>query len=352
MAKRKHTQKYLKHQSQLFRQLQKKSEVFDLLKLTPQKYKKLTEKPQYHSFSIGKKSGGKRQIEDPYRPLKQVQSRLNRYLQAVYYFYKTPLAYGFVLNTSKEKDQRDILTNARLHFDQPYMVNLDLKDFFHSIEVRQVWQILGSKPFNFNREAYEALTRLMTFRGRLPMGAPTSPVLSNFATRDLDAALHDYAQEQELVVSRYADDISFSGQHEISTEMLDDIRRIIGEHGFQLNDQKIKFYTEADTKEVTGILLLPNHQLGLPEQFVPELEQEIEQLAAIMLVQNRQGKLNTEWVSTFREHIKGKINFLGYVLGTESGEKSRLLALFNKASFPPPEDFGSYSWRSFHYHIQ
>ena len=66
---------------------------------------------------------------------------------------------------------------------------------------------------------------------------------------------------------------------------------------------------------------------------------------------HQQGKLNTFWVENHKKHVRGKINFLGYVLGNNSVEKQRLLKLYEQAIYPPPEDFGSYSWRSFHYQI-
>ena len=52
--------------------------------------------PQYDEFSIPKKSGGKRHLENPNPQLKKIQRRLNEYLQAVYYFHRTESAYGFL----------------------------------------------------------------------------------------------------------------------------------------------------------------------------------------------------------------------------------------------------------------
>ncbi len=111
-AQRYHTPKYLKRQADLFCRLQKPREIFDLLNLNRQAFQELSENPQYQSFKVGKKSGGERHIDNPNYKLKKVQERLNRYLQAVYYQVKSPLAYGFVINSNKEKDRRDILSNA------------------------------------------------------------------------------------------------------------------------------------------------------------------------------------------------------------------------------------------------
>lgn len=347
---RHHTKKYLKYQSDLFCRLQKKSEVLELLKVSPKQFQALTENPKYNSFMVGKKSGGERHIENPSYELKAVQDRLNQQLQAVYYFHKTPLAHAYIISTSNEKDKRNILENARKHIGKPYLLNIDLKDFFHTIEVPRLWKVFGSAPFRFQHDAAKSLTRLVTYHNRLPMGSPTSPVLSNLAMIPLDNALLKFAEPQQMTVTRFADDISFSSAQEITTEHLETIKNLIVQEGFVLNEEKVKFFRPEDIKEVTGIQVLED-KVDLPANFIPELESEIAQLEAILLVQNQQGKLNTQWVETFKKHLQGKINFLGYITGSNSAEKQRLAALLEKASQPPPEEFGSYSWRSFHYHI-
>ena len=348
--RRQHTKQYLEHRYRLFCRLQKPSEIYDLLRINVERYKTLTDNPPYQIFTIGKKSGGERRIENPRNALKKVQNRLNDYLQAVYYCIKTPIAYGFIINSTREKDRRDIFANARRHFGQPYLLNLDLKDFFHSIEVPRIWKMLGQTPFRFQRPAFEALTRLVTYKGRLPMGAPTSPVISNLVMRAVDKDLEDYAKTQDMTVTRYADDITFSSQYEITQEMFTHIKALIEAHEFKLNESKIKWFAPEDTKEVTGILLLEGDKLGLPDGYFTELEDEIIQLATVMLVQNRQGKLNTNWVDTFKKHLRGKLNFMGQVIGKNTKEYQDLSTRLNQASLPPPEEFGSYSWQSFHYH--
>lgn len=102
-AKCPHTIKHLERQSQIFGTLQKPSEIYDLLKLKPAQYKKLTEKPQYQAFQIGKKGGGEPHIENPNRNLKKVQERPKGYLQAVYYFTKAPTGLRFCTQCQQRK---------------------------------------------------------------------------------------------------------------------------------------------------------------------------------------------------------------------------------------------------------
>jgi len=345
-----HTSSYLLRQQLLFCKVQKVSELYQILKFSNKEYKELTEEPKYNSFFVGKKAGGERHIETPNYKLKKIQERLNKYLQAVYYFYKTPVAYGFIINSIKENDRRDILTNAQKHAENDYVLNLDLKNFFHTINVPKVWDIFKKPPFRLQRPAVEMLTRLTTFRGRLPMGTPTSPVLSNFATRKLDADLLEYCQRKNLTLSRYADDITISSKEKITPALIENFKIIILQNHFEVNEKKVKLYEKDEPKEITG-LILENKKVRLPTTFIPEIESEIEKLKSTLLVQNQQGKLHTNWVEEYQKQIQGKINFVGYILGQKSIEKQRLDSLLEEALNPPIEDFGSYSWRSFMYRV-
>lgn len=345
-----HTPSYLRRQQLLFCQTQKASELYQLLNFSNKEYKELTDQPKYNSFFVGKKTGGERHIETPNYKLKKIQERLNKYLQAVYYFYKTPVAFGFLINSTTETDRRDILTNAQKHLDNDFVLNLDLKNFFHTINVPKVWDIFKKPPFRLQRPAVEMLTRLTTFRGRLPMGTPTSPVLSNFATRKLDADLLEYCTKNNLTLSRYADDISISSKEKISPHLIENFKIIILQNDFEVNEKKIKLYEKDEPKEITG-LILENKQIRLPTTFIPEILEEINQLKSTLVVQNQQGKLHTNWVEEYQKQIQGKINFVGYILGQKSPEKLNLDILLEEALEPPIEDFGSYSWRSFMYRI-
>lgn len=98
----------------------------------------------YHTFNIKKKAGGDRQINAPVNNLAYLQKLLSIALQCV--FIPEKAAYGFTWNKS-------IVDNAKLHQDQRYVYNIDLKDFFSSIDQARVWKCLQLKPFNLNRES-------------------------------------------------------------------------------------------------------------------------------------------------------------------------------------------------------
>src|SRR5690606_18910192 len=102
------------------------------------------------------------------------------------------------------------------------------------------------------------LANLTTYRGRLPMGAPTSPVLSNFALKYLDRDLAFHADQCQVKYSRYADDISFSGVENFSHGLIREVTNIFENHGFPVNRDKVSFMGPKEEKKVTGLVLGAN----------------------------------------------------------------------------------------------
>jgi hypothetical protein len=143
-----------------FEKIQSKEELLHLLnqakqliygdKTIPFKLKQLTyyanpkrEAKRYSEFKIKKKSGADRSIHAPVAGLKAIQRALSFVLQCVFEPHKA--AMGFVRDKS-------IVDNARLHEGSRYVYNIDLKDFFPSIDQARVWKCLQLKPFNLNTE--------------------------------------------------------------------------------------------------------------------------------------------------------------------------------------------------------
>ena len=147
--------------------------------------------PNYDSFYVRKPKGGKRLIEQPAKPLKRLQKLLAKHLQGVYYPMKTKAAYGFIPVPGDEEAPRNIYTNACQHLGQQWVLNLDMKSFFHTITEEHVLQTFIHPPFELSQEAALCLARICTLHGRLPMGAPTSPVLSNLVFIEADKTLLD-----------------------------------------------------------------------------------------------------------------------------------------------------------------
>ena len=123
-----------------------------------------------------KPDGSVRQTYNPAAPLKDIQRRINRNIFSRVEF-PTYLQGGI----RDRKAPRHCVANARLHSRPRIVINLDIANFFPSITSRQVHDI-WQNFFRFPPGIAEELTRLTTYDGRLPQGAPTSSYLANLST--------------------------------------------------------------------------------------------------------------------------------------------------------------------------
>lgn len=162
---------------------------------------KAPDSERYRHFEIPKRSGGMRRISAPHGLLRELQDKLHVDLKRLYEAH--PRAHGFI-------EKRSIATNAADHTGKRWVLNIDLVDFFPSINFGRVRGLFMKPPFEMAPAAATVCAQIATYRNGLPQGAPTSPVLSNFIASSLDRMLLRLARQNKLVYSRYADDITFS----------------------------------------------------------------------------------------------------------------------------------------------
>ena len=203
------------------------------------------ERKHYREFEIPKKSGGMRKICAPRTMLKVVQ-----YWILDYILYKLPvhsLCYSF-------KEGISIYDNAAVHLKSNYVANFDIKNYFPSITVDMLRDFLLAN--GYGPSASNIISRLATFEGVLPQGAPTSPLLSNAFLANFDEEINVYVSEKSMKYTRYADDITISGPDrgeilsaiEFSTEKLKNLN-------FSLNEKKTRIAGKASRQVVTGLVV-------------------------------------------------------------------------------------------------
>jgi len=154
---------------------------------------------KYIKFKIPKKGGGERTILAPIKEIKNLQEQLHRLLQHVYRV--KPSVHGFT-------NGRSIVTNAAAHKGKRYVFNLDLQDFFSTITRQRVQGMFAGKPYFLPDRIARFLANICCFKGKLPQGAPTSPIISNMLCAQLDSQLQRLAQRNKCYYTRYADDIA------------------------------------------------------------------------------------------------------------------------------------------------
>ena len=214
----------------------------------------------YRHFEIPKRSGGMRQIHAPVGLVRDLQTRLHTELKQLYRAH--PNAHGFI-------DGRSVASNAAHHAGKRWVLNIDLEDFFPTINFGRIRGLLLRPPFELGLPAAAVCAQIVTYRNGLPQGAPTSPVLSNFIAATLDRRLLRLAREHKLDYSRYADDITFSTdlpQFPPSLAVREEVegggfRVAAGEAleqairacGFAVNAKKVRIQGRGVHQSVTGL---------------------------------------------------------------------------------------------------
>ena len=303
--------------------------------------------PRYKQFSIKKKSGGEHLITAPHnRSFKMLLHCVNTLFQAMY----TPPcanAMGFTKG-------RSVVTNARVHVGQNYVFNIDLKDFFPSIEQARVWKRLQLKPFNFPIQIASILAGLCAMKVVdendevhyvLPQGAPTSPIITNMICDILDRRLTGLAKRFNLHYSRYADDITFSSMHNVYQEGGDfqkELLRIITDQGFTLNQNKTRLQKRGARQEVTGIIV--NDKVNVTKDYARSLRNVlyIWERYGIEIASNTFNLRYREEKGHVKKNvpdivlvIRGKLNYLRMVKGEDDPVYNRLSIKFQQLQTGP-----------------
>lgn len=225
----------------------------------------------YQSFLIAKKSGGTRHISAPMPRLKRLQYWILGNILSAPVLHDA--AHGFVPG-------RSIVSNAAPHVGKSVVINLDLQDFFPTIDYRRIKGLFAHLGYSEKIATVlallcsEPLRDTLTLDGNtyhvgkstrhLPQGAPTSPAISNLICRRLDKRLQGAAQALDFTYTRYADDLTFSYNGTADapvTALLWRVKSIIADEGFIVHPEKTRIMRASRRQEVTGIVV--NEKLAI-----------------------------------------------------------------------------------------
>lgn len=228
----------------------------------------------YHRFGIPKKTGGIRSISAPKRDLKAAQAWVFEHVMK-----PLPIpepAHGFVTG-------RSILTNALPHVGKRVVCNLDVEGFFPTVGFRRVKGVFSK--LGYGEQVATVLALLTTEPPRLPasldgrrywialgdralpQGACTSPAITNFVCRRLDARLSGLARHFGFAYTRYADDLTFSGDDRANVgKLLGCVRKVLESEGFTEHEDKTRIMGRGRRQEVTGVVVNDKPALARDER--------------------------------------------------------------------------------------
>jgi len=199
----------------------------------------------YRSFEIGKRGGGTRTIKAPRLFLKVLQYWISDYM-----------LFSLKVHTSCHSYQRgkSIITNASQHVSKAFVANLDIKDFFGSINTSQVNNLF--KENGFGEKISRVLARLVTLEDALPQGAPTSPIISNSFLYEFDEGFSRLAPFYGINYTRYADDITLSGDRkDVIINLINELTKKLKQYGLSINKEKTRIASKSGQQRVTGLVV-------------------------------------------------------------------------------------------------
>ncbi|WP_335041991.1 reverse transcriptase family protein [Nostoc sp.] len=370
-GKEKLLEKYCLPQCNSFREISKliNVDLADLRLLVFSPKQDAATKHHYICFSIPKKTGGERIISAPTQNLKNVQywilknvlkklepslhdaahgfrnseiikekhkinikffitQVLNTKYISIFYKFRLILkliiyaiALPELIQYPKFGKRRSIVTNAEPHVGADVIINVDIKDFFHSISYRRVKGLFRSFGYSESASTIFALLCTVTFvnhRSYLPQGAPTSPMITNLICRRLDRRLTQMTERFGFRYTRYADDLTFSASNESVCNIGKVLRHtegIVKHEGFEINRDKTRIMRKSNRLEVTGIVVNSKPSIS---------REKLKRFRATLYQIEKDGLEGKFWGNStdVMSSIQGFANFV-YMVDPQKGAKFR-----------------------------
>ncbi|XOB46617.1 MAG: reverse transcriptase family protein [Candidatus Nealsonbacteria bacterium] len=272
--------------------------------------------PFFYRKKIIVKKGKERTLLIPTQELKSIQRKI---LDNLFNFEFPNCVHGGIPG-------RSIITNAKIHLKQKWVMCLDIRKFFPSVHFKKIYSNFIS--LNCSPEVAKLLTHFTTHKHQLPQGTPTSPAIANIVLYNFDKRIFNLCKIKGFKYSRYFDDVTISGCSNPKS-LLEKCELITNQEGFKINKNSKKLRIMASTEEqiVTG-LLVNGEKLQIPSK-------------KIQKIQNKLEKLTSGDFSIFlnKEPVKIKATMKGYLAFLKSVEPQKTKEL--------EERFRKINWDSF-----
>lgn len=259
----------------------------------------------YETFEIPKKNGDTRTICAPSGDLKSLQTRLANALWEHQKSIRTSTNTRPNISHAFEKE-KSIITNAKVHRNKRFVLNMDLESFFDSFHFGRVQGFFEkSKDFLLPREVSIIIAQIACYNGRLPQGAPSSPIITNLLCQILDMRLLKIAKKYKLDYTRYADDLTFSTNNrnflDNQEAFIKEISAVISKAGFTINEKKTRLLYRDSRQEVTGLVV--NKKINVNRIYVRKTKAMAHQLYTT-------GEFTIDGVPASTKQLEGRFSFI------------------------------------------
>lgn len=256
----------------------------------------------YTSFEIRKKNGGIRRIKAPIDELKDIQRKL---AEALYNHNKKKQKTKNNVSHAFEKN-KSIITNAKIHRNKKLVLNIDLENYFESFHFGRVRGFFAkNNDFLLPIEVATVIAQISCYQGKLPQGAPSSPIISNLISKILDHKIIKIAKIYKLNYTRYADDLTFSTNDknflDLQSEFYEEVSRVIISAGFKINENKKRLQLRDSRQVVTGLVV--NKKINVNRIYYKETRAMAHQLY-------KHGKFEINGEPATLNQLEGRFSFI------------------------------------------
>lgn len=269
-------------------------ELSKLIKSAPRRYK---------VYQIPKRTPGQfRTIAHPSRELKFLQRWLVSNVLMDLPIHRSATAYRTGVS---------ILDNANRHVAQRYLLKMDIKNFFPSIQPRDFSLHCNAFLPDLDQQDLSILNQILFRRNKetktleLAIGAPSSPLVSNSIFFNIDNEISLYCEGHSIFYSRYADDLTFSTNQPHILQLVPGIvAHTLASTKYPkltINSAKTVHSSKKHHRQVTGLVLSAENQVSIGR--------EKKRLLKGLVFRHLQGKLSMEELS----NLRGQISFVSSV---------------------------------------
>lgn len=220
---------------------------------------------RYKVYKIPKRNSSKtRTIAHPSKELKFIQRALVSILKPLLTVHNC--AYAYI-------EGRSIKDNARAHLGSRYLLKIDFENFFNSITPDLLFHVMTESGIDLTFTEKKYLSNLLFWKPVrkggliLSVGAPSSPLISNFIMSHFDREMTKKCEELGVTYTRYADDLTFSTKKKsVLFDMPEIVSALLKEHtknNIRINKDKTVFSSKAHNRHVTGVTINNDNRLSI-----------------------------------------------------------------------------------------
>lgn len=224
------------------------AKALSLTKIQLVKYANIAERYYIERPPEVKPDGSLRKTYDTQPMLKKIHGRI---LTEILHKVEYPI---YLQGSIKDIHQpRDYISNCSIHSKKRIVISEDICNFFDSIRSDHVFR-MWKYNFNFPDEVAKLLTKLTTYKGRVPQGARTSSYIANLIFWNLEPLVVEKLKERGIEYSRYVDDITISSHSfmppKVKTFVIDLIYGMLLNKDVKPNRKKHKVSSSSDQMTV------------------------------------------------------------------------------------------------------